>query len=404
MAGRYGRGLTLAVGQSGGGTPVINASLAGVVSQAQRLGIRRILGMVHGLRGLLDEQFLDLSAQSPDALALLADTPSAALGLCRFKIDPDQADQVVAILRKWQVDAFLYIGGNDSAATTRSVAVAASDARYDLACLAIPKTIDNDLVVTDHTPGYGSAARLVASLSRDLALDAAAMRHEEQVRILEVYGRDTGWLAAASTLGQLQRDAPHIVLVPERPFDADHFLAGVERHVARAGYCTVVAGEMLRDRTGALVGSNRADHHDAFGHAETRRPGAFLRDLVQRRLGIRAKDDRPGSVQKVAGDLASTVDRAEAFALGQEAVRAVLAGQSDCMVTLERVADQPYACGYGRAPLTMVAGNVKALPEEYLDAQGQPTAAFRRYAIPLIGEPLPPRAVLTLPLAAAPCR
>lgn len=383
---------TLLVGQSGGGTPVINASLAGVIAEAQAQGVDHVLGMRFGIRGLLEQQFIDLTAVTPTELERLASTPSAALGLCRHKLTAETTRQAVETLRRWRVDALLYIGGNDSAETTLAIARAAEQAEYPLACIGIPKTIDNDLPAMDHTPGYGSAARFVASVVRDLGLDAWAMQREEQVRILEVYGRDTGWLAAASVLARhTPCDAPHLVLVPELRFVEDAFLAAVERQVGRAGYCVVVVGEMLRDATGALIGSGGAAWRDAFGHAETRRPGAYVRELVQHRLGIRAKDDRPGSMQKFVADISSPVDRAEALALGHSAVRAAVAGKSGYSVALQRQSDDPYIAACELAPLASIAGGVRPLPPEFLDADGQPNVAFESYARPLIGEPLPPR-------------
>lgn len=394
---------TLIVGQSGGATPVINASLAGVIAEAQERGVRRILGVAFGVRGLLDRRFVELSALGAAERDALAQTPSAALGLCRFKLSAEATAQAVETLKAWRADAFLYIGGNDSAETTSRIAGAAVEAGYPLACIAVPKTIDNDLPAMDHTPGFGSAARFVASVTRDLGLDAWAMQREEQVRILEVYGRDTGWLTAASVLAREQFDdrdlAPHLVLAPECPFVEAGFLAAVERQVAGAGYCSVVVGEMLRDGQGALVGAAVDGWRDAFGHGETRRPGAYLRDLVQARLRLRAKDDRPGSIQKVAGDIASATDRAEAMLLGRAAVRAALAGETERIVTLERISDDPYTVAVGSAPLDAVAGQVRPLPTEFLDDRGQPNAAFQRYALPLIGAPLPRRVRLLQRLA-----
>ena len=395
--GRGGAALrTLFVGQSGGGTPVINASLAGVVAEARAQGVDHVLGMRFGIRGLLDQQFIDLTAVTPAELERLANTPSAALGLCRHKLTGETTRQAVETLRRWHVDALLYIGGNDSAETTLAIAHAAEQEGYPLACIGIPKTIDNDLLAMDHTPGYGSAARFIASVVRDLGHDAWAMQREEQVRILEVYGRDTGWLAAASVLARVTPgDAPHLVLVPELPFVEDAFLTAVERQVRNDGYCVVIVGEMLRDASGALIGNGDADWRDAFGHSEARRPGAYLRALVQQRLGLRAKDDRPGSIQKYLGDVSSPVDRAEALALGQAAVRAAVAGKSGCTVALRRQCDDPYSSVCELAPLASIAGGVRPLPPEFLDADGQPNGAFERYARPLIGGELPARLRLT---------
>ncbi|MCL4545693.1 MAG: diphosphate--fructose-6-phosphate 1-phosphotransferase [Chloroflexi bacterium] len=384
---------TIVVGQSGGATPVINASLAGVIAEAARTEQTRVLGLQFGVRGLLEQRFVPLHDLSRQSLEALRDTPSAALGLCRYKLSDAELEEAVAKLRVLNVDAFLYIGGNDSAETTQTLASAAAVAGLDTRFIAVPKTIDNDLPGMDHTPGYGSAARFIAVAVRDLGLDAWAMQREESVRILEVYGRDTGWLAAAAMLARSSpADPPHLILLPEQPFREGWFLNSVSHAVHQHGFCTVVVGEMLRNADGTLVGRTYSNWRDAFGHAETRRPGEYLRALVQTRLGLRAKDDRPGSIQKVCGNSVSLVDRAEAFFLGEAAVRAARIGMTSVMVGLERTSDVPYSVELTHLPLDEIAGKIRPVPKQLLDQFGQPSDEFARYARPLVGAALPVRA------------
>jgi 6-phosphofructokinase 1 len=397
---------TLLVGQSGGGTAVINASLAGIITRAQEIGISRILGMRHGVEGLLDERFVDLSSASTATLEALRHTPSGALGLCRHKLQPGDELRIIDTLRRWHVRWLLYIGGNDSAATAERIDAAAKAQGYELAVVSVPKTIDNDLVQTDHTPGYGTAARFIATATRFLGADARAMRSVDQVRILEVYGRDTGWLAAASALARdVPDDPPHLILTPETPFREDHFFTVLEKALSQHGFAVVIAAEMLKDDAGKLIGLRGNDGPDPFGNAETRRPGEYLETLIERRLHVRAKDDRPGTLHKFAAWDYSSVDVCEAFGAGAHAVDLVMAGHTARMVTLIRDSSaSSYACHFGQASVGEVAGQTRPLPDLFFDSQQlNVTAEFCAYARPLLGASLPSLARLhDLPVAPRP--
>lgn len=386
------RAGTLLIGQSGGGTAVINGSLAGAVVTAEQMGVGRILGMRHGIEGVLREEFIDLSHLEAPTIQALRRTPSGVLGLCRYKMTEDDETRALETLRRWDVRWLLYIGGNDSAETAARLSQKALQNNYELAIISIPKTIDNDLPITDHTPGYGTAARFVSSATRFLDADARAMRSVDRVRVLEVYGRDTGWLAAASALAKDRADAaPHIILPPEIPFRAEHFLGAVTNVVRRCDYAVVVVGEMLRDATGALVGSVQGRTKDAFGNEESRRPGDYIEDLIERELGMPAKDDRPGSLHKVAAWSYSHVDADEAFAVGEAGVKAALAGHTAMMVTIVRDSRPgPYASSTGLTDVGSIVRAVKPLPPHYFDADTYAvTDQFLTYARPLIGDPLP---------------
>lgn len=386
------RAGALLVGQSGGGTAVINASLAGVLARARERGVERVLGMWNGVEGLLSNGLLDLSTLSDEVVSLLPSTPSGALGLCRYKLLDGDAERAVAVLRDHDVRWLVYIGGNDSAQTAESIQRQAHGEGYELAVVSVPKTIDNDLPETDHTPGYGTAARFLAEAALYVGLDAWAMRGVDQVRILEVYGRDAGWLAAATSLARSREsDPPHILLLPELPFDEERFLAAVHATLRREGFAMIVVGEMLRNAGGVLLGADRAGRGDAFGHAESRRPGATLQALVERRLGVRAKYDRPGSLQKVTAWSASPVDTREAVDVGKAAVDAALGGSPGAMVTLIRDGTAPaYRCSTGLVPVTAVAGRIRHMPAAMLAPSGLDVdGSFLEYARPLIGGPLP---------------
>lgn len=380
---------TLVVGQSGGATAVINASLVGVVRAAQARGVARVLGLRCGVLGLLEDACVDLSALDAATLAALAATPSAALGSARHRLVGDEAERALATLRGRDAHALLLIGGNDTAETAQTLAAAARAAGYELAVVGVPKTIDNDLLCTDHCPGYGSAARFVATALCDLDQDARAMRRVEPVRLFEVKGRNSGWLAAAAALGRADRSAgPHIVAIPERPLRLADFLAAVEAAYRRNGYAVAVVPETARDEDGRLLGQADAAFRDAFGHAYADDVSGYLCATIRRELGLRARYDRPNALHKVSSAHVSPVDRAEAEMVGAAAVAAALAGQSEQMVTLVREPGPTYRCTTGLAPLAAIAGRERRLPADFF-AGSDITDAFRAYALPLLGGPLP---------------
>jgi 6-phosphofructokinase 1 len=294
---------------------------------------------------------------------------------------------------------FLYIGGNDSADTALGLHHAALARGYDLRVVAVPKTIDNDLPETDHCPGYGSAARYLAQSTQDAGLDTEAMRLSDPIKLIEVMGRDAGWLVAASVLGkQNERQAPHIVCVPERPLDVDAFIGEVEATYIRFGYAVAVVAETVRDNHGQAIGGvNDMMGVDAFGHPTIQGTAASLTGMVGRALRVKARFDKPGTLQRMSGAHLSPVDIDEAFSAGATAVRLALEGRSGCMVGFRRRPGAAYACEMVEIDLDKVANRHRVLPPEFLgDNPFAVAPAFTRYALPLIGPELLPYGRLSL--------
>ncbi len=386
----------LVVGQSGGPTPVINASLAGVVGEAQQHEcFSGIYGLVHGIEGALKEELLDLMTETAANLDLLARTPSSALGSCRHKLSEDDYDHILEVFRAQNVRHFVYIGGNDSMDTCHRISELAATSGYEMQVMGVPKTIDNDLACTDHCPGYGSAARFLALATRDTGRDLEAMATFDDVTILEAMGRNAGWLTAASVLGKVAEDeAPHLVYVPEVAFDEERFLDDVAHIHRRLGRVFVVVSEGIRDADGQFIGQHKLKGgSDAFGHVVhslTTGVAAYLTDLVRERLGLQARFLRPGLIGRAMSSCVAETDQGEALQVGREAVAHLAAGRSGYMVTLERLSDDPYACQTGLAPLADVANAEKHLPREFVNEAGNMvTQAFKTYALPLIDGPLP---------------
>ncbi len=387
----------LVVGQSGGATAVINASLVGVVREALATEtIDGIYGATYGIRGLLDGNLLDLRREPEHVWDGLMRTPSAALGSCRHKLTDGDAEHAVDVLRALGARYFLYIGGNDSADTAHRLAEAAEAIGYDLRVLCVPKTIDNDLPDTDHCPGYGSAARFIALATMDSALCTMSMPDHYPVKIIEVMGRDAGWLTAAAALGrEREEDPPHLIYVPERPFSIARFLQDVRAAHAAYGYVVAVVAETVRDEEGRSLGALGAQGIDAFGHPLLSGAAQYLVQVVRQELGLRARFDKPGDLQRMSSVCVSTTDREEAERVGRAAVQAVVRGETNAMVTLVRQPGMDYVCDTGLTPLTRVANTHRPLPDDFLSADGAGvTAAFRKYALPLIGESLPRHTLL----------
>jgi 6-phosphofructokinase len=384
--------INLVIGQSGGATAVINASLVGAVEAALASErIDGIYGMWYGIEGLLKEDLVDLRRQPADVWQRLMYTPSAALGTTRYKLNEGEPERVVDILRRHDIRALLYIGGNDSADTTHHIAQAAWQMGYDLLAISIPKTIDNDLPLTDHCPGYGSAARFIAQATMDSAMNTKSIPAHYPVKIIETMGRDAGWLTASSVLGKRGvDDAPHILLLPEQPFRREVFLQQVEEVYRRVGYVVVVTAETIRDERGVALGSIGQVGVDAFQHPLLSGAAQQLVNMVMHELKLRARFDKPGDFQRMASNAVSWVDRDEAYLVGKMGLQALLDGESDKMVTLIRQEGQEYRCSTGLASLSDIAGAQRLVPGEYLDAgKTMVTQAFYDYALPLIGEPLP---------------
>jgi 6-phosphofructokinase 1 len=378
--------------QSGGVTAVINQSLAGVVQEALRQqAFGKIYGAVHGLEGMLKQEFVDLGGQPRGVWRDVARTPAAALGSGRRRLRPEDLPQVMQTLERLGITYLFTIGGNDSAETAHLIAQEAQATHRELRVMVVPKTVDNDLPVTDHCPGYGSSARFVALATMGAGRDAEAMGQASPITLLEVMGRNAGWLAAAAALGKREeRDAPHLVCIPERQLDEEDFLDRVEEAYRRWGFAVAVVNENVRGPEGPLGHRGDPLYVDDFGHPYFQSPAQYLAGQVSRRLKVRARFEKPGTIQRSLVTCTSKVDAQEAFLVGQMAVRYALGGHTDLMVTLVREPGKQYRCSTGLVPLEAVAGQERLLPEAYLDsASSLPTPEFLKYARPLAGGALP---------------
>jgi ATP-dependent phosphofructokinase / diphosphate-dependent phosphofructokinase len=391
MAGR------LLVGQSGGPTAAINSSLLGVIEAAfADPEIAGVYGAVDGVEGLLEGKAIDLGREDLTTLRALRHTPAAALGSCRYKLQPGDADRLLSTLDRLGVSHVVYIGGNDSSDTAHALARRAAATGQHLRVVVVPKTIDNDLPITDHCPGYGSIARFVAMALQDVGRDTEAMHRVDPVKIVEVMGRNAGWVVAASALGRRDAsDPPHLLYPPERPLDPEAFLRDVEAVYRRLGHIVVVVAETIRTPDGEFVGAAEREVRDSFGHRRLVEPARKLAGLIEERLGLRARYDRPGTIQRMSSACLSEVDLEEAYQAGRHAVRSLLHGESDKMVTLIRPPGPVYRCEYGLVPLEEIANREKLLPPEFLPSPDDlPHPDFRAYAEPLLGAPLPEHARL----------
>ena len=376
----------LVVGQSGGPTQVINSTLVGVIEEAlQTDQITGIYGSLRGITGVLDDRLVDLAHESRTTLSLLRRTPGAALGTVRYKVKPEDYARIVEVLRAHDVRFFCYIGGNDSMDTAHKVHLAAQEMGYELRSIGVPKTVDNDLVRTDHCPGYGSAARFVALAVRDSGWDTESMGPSSPVKIVEVMGRNAGWLTAASALGRQEAgDPPHLIYVPERPIEPNRVVCDVERVVHEREHCVIALSEGAVPDTGLT-------EVDVFGHRMKGGAADYLAGFIGDTLGLKVRMDKPNYLQRSFSLAISEVDADEAYRVGRAAVRLAVSGKSDVMVTLERrTGDEGYTCDTGLAPLAEIANAEKVMPDAYLVAEGNDvTPAFLDYARPLIGESLP---------------
>jgi 6-phosphofructokinase 1 len=377
------------IGQSGGPTPVINASVAGVVAEAlNHNSIEEVYGALNGVLGILQEDLIDLASESQQAIRGLRFTPGAALGTCRYKLKKQQDfERVLEVFKAHNIRYFFYIGGNDSQDTAAKISALAKEQNYELRVIGIPKTIDNDLPGTDHCPGYGSTVKYICTTVRELALDAEAMGKGDLVSIVEVMGRNAGWIAAGSTLARRREhphDPPHLVYLPEVAFSAEKFVEDVRRVLRKENYCLVVVGEGLIDKDGNYV-TVETSATDAFGHSQLGGVGEYLKDLVETQVGVKARVARLGIAQRAAAHCASKTDADEAFLAGQAAVKAAVNGETDKMVTLVRGDSDHYTCETGLSPLVDVANNVKRIPKEWINEDGvSMNFQFHRYAQPLI--------------------
>jgi 6-phosphofructokinase len=381
------------VAQGGGPTAVINQSLAGVAMEARRFRqIERIYGARHGVRGIVDEDFVDLTQETSHNLELVANTPSSALGSTRDKPDEKYCQEIFKVLRAHEIEHFFYIGGNDSSDTVRIVSLEAQKANYPLRCIHIPKTIDNDLVGNDHTPGFPSAARFVAQAFAGANLDNAAL---PGVYVGVVMGRHAGFLTAASALGKkFPEDGPHLIYMPERNFVLENFLADVKATYARYGRCVVAVSEGIHDASGTPILSLLAKdlEHDAHGNVQLSGTGALadlLCEEIKAKLGIkRVRGDTFGYLQRSFIGCVSDVDQREAREVGEKAVQFAMWGNQNGSVAIRRTGF--YSVDYDLLPLEAVAGKTRTMEDEFISASGTDvTDAFRLYLRPLLGSGMP---------------
>jgi 6-phosphofructokinase len=390
------------VGQSGGPTPVINSSLVGIVEAARESGqIGQVLGMRFGIEGVLNNQLIKMFEQPQDVLTGLRRTPSSALGSTRLKLKDEHFEPILAQLKKHDIRYLFMIGGNDTMDTIHRITAYASTKGYELQGVGVPKTVDNDLFGTDHTPGFPSAARYVALSVLQAGLLARDMQRVDQFCIFQTVGRSAGWLPAAATAAQRAAgDAPHLLLLPERPFDRDAFLTAVEQRKRDHGFVSIVCGEGITNADGSPVSASQT--RDKFNNVEFGAMGGtsaamILHRMISDQFGWRGEFQVTESLQMCAADRAVTLDFDEAYAAGREAVQRALAGRSGEMVTFERVSNSPYSIQFGAAPLANVANHERPLPDEYIAADGMGvTPAFHAYLKPLVG-PLPEYANLVIP-------
>ena len=395
---------TLLYAQSGGVTAVINAT-ASAVLQAARARKVKVLAARNGILGALREELVDASKMPLAEVKALAHTPGGAFGSCRLKLkslETDRAkyERLLAVLKAHDVRWFLYNGGNDSADTALKVSQLAAEYGYPLTCVGVPKTVDNDLAVTDCCPGFGSAAKYTAVSVRECALDVAAMAETStKVFVYEAMGRHAGWLAAAAGLAGVGRDdAPHLILFPERVYDEADFLARVEAVVKRVGYCVVVASEGIRRADGSFV-ADAGGGKDSFGHTQLGGVASHLAGRVKDVLGHKVHWTMPDYMQRSARHIASLTDLEQAMAVGRAAVECALNGQNAVMPVIVRDADTPYRWHVDIAPLARIANHEKTMPKNFIRKDGHGiTSAARRYLQPLIeGEAYPPYARDGLP-------
>ena len=387
----------LLVAQSGGPTAVINSSLAGIIEAAQQSSrIGRIIGLNGGLEGLLKGRPpFELSSLPERQLEALRQSNGMALGSCRLGLAEEDYSFLLDFIRSNQIGYFLYIGGNGSMRTPLELSRRAKTAGLDLTCIGIPKTVDNDLLATDFAPGYPSAARWLAWTTRDAWLDLAGMRGFDNVKIIETMGRHSGWLAAAASLARSRpTDPPHLIYLPEIPFETDRFLQEVAQRYDRDGVVLVVVAEGIRDREGRFVAEMAGLIRDETGRALFgfgNGAPAYLCNLIIEKLGLKARYDRPGTLQRGAACV-SELDRQLAFEIGRQGVGFALEGMDGQMAGITRTSEpgQAYTAKLEPVALEKVAGHERLFPAEWIGPAGTPDwAAYRAYALPLI-QPAPP--------------
>jgi 6-phosphofructokinase 1 len=382
------------LGQSGGPTSVINASLCGIIQESlKQKAIGKTFGMRYGIQGFMQGDVIDLGQEKPEVIEGLLSTPSSALGSCRHKLKEEDFPKILEMLRRYDIRYYFLIGGNDTMDTICRVEKYCREHGYDLIGVGVPKTVDNDLWGTDHTPGFGSAARYVAMSVKQAGMLARDMKHVDQFVIFQTVGRSAGWLPAAAALAKTtEDDAPHIILLPERPFDRDKFFADVKRCHDKYGWCSVVCGEGVCYADGTPISASQIK--DKFANVEFGAMGGtsaamMLHRMIHAEFGWRGEFQVCESLQMSAADRVFAGDVEEAYACGKRAVELAVQGTSGVMVSIVRDSTTPYRWSLGTAPLSEVALNAKPMPDEFINAEGNfVTPACIEYLKPLVG-PLP---------------
>ena len=386
------------IGQSGGPTAVINASALGVIETALKSGaITRVLGAEHGIVGVLNDRLYDMGEEDPEELSLLKYTPSSALGSCRYKMkDPDEDDtdykRILEIFKKYDVRYFFYNGGNDSMDTCNKISKYMQKVGYECRVMGVPKTIDNDLFGTDHCPGYGSAAKYIATSCMEVYQDARVY-DTGMVVIIEIMGRHAGWLTASAALASAYGSGPDLIYLPETDFDMDQFLGDVDRVYKEKGNCMVAVSEGIHYPDGSFVSEASTSATDGFGHAQLGGLAPTLADFAKARTGAKVRGIELSLLQRCAAHLASETDIEESYMAGKAAVENAVAGVSDKMVGFERVTeDGKYVCKVKLLDLTDVANTEKKVPTEWINSDGNGmTQDYIDYVLPLIqGAPAHP--------------
>lgn len=381
------------VGQSGGPTSVINASICGVIKECKKQGsIKKLYGAIYGIEGILNENFVDLFAEDDESIEGLKRRPGAVLGGCRYILKScDVSDKdiirVFEVFKKYDIRYFFYNGGNDSMDTADKINSAAKKLGYEIYVMGIPKTIDNDLAGTDHCPGYGSSAKYIITSVMEAGIHAESMYTSEPVTIFVTVGRNAGWLPAASCLAKrTPKDAPHLICFPEVPFDKDRFLKDVEKTYNEVGGVFIVTGEGLRDKDGNYISAKYGEMAaDAFGHPELGGVADTLKHIIEQNLKLKTRWIKPDICQQAAMHFASVVDINEAEMCGRAAVKYAVEGNSGFMVNLERVQNEPYKSVTNMVELSLVANVDRMVPKEFInDAGNFASEEFIKYVKPLI--------------------
>ena len=404
-----GKKRNIIVGQSGGPTSVINSSLAGVYKTAKERGFDKVSGMLHGVQGLLDEQYVDLSTQihSDIDIELLKRTPSAFLGSCRYKLpeiheNPEIYEKLVEIMDKLDIETLIYIGGNDSMDTIKKLSDYAIVKGHSQKFLGVPKTIDNDLALTDHTPGFGSAAKYIAASTKEIIRDALGLTYnKEMITIIEVMGRNAGWLTGATALAKTEEcEGPDAIYLPESVFDIDKFLQTVKNLLEKKKSIVIAVSEGIKLADGRYVCelSGGGEYVDAFGHKQLQGTAAYLASFLGAEIGCKTRSVEFSTLQRSASHMASRVDIDEAFMVGGAAVKAADEGDTGKMVVIDRISDDPYQSAAGIYDVHRIANHEKVVPSTWMNKEGNyVTDEFINYIEPLIQGDYQPFMVNGLP-------